>query len=182
MSPAPVHGERSQSPLIHELRFNFHNIVVSSLVGCSPWGRWGSDTTEWLHIHFSLSCIGEGNGNPLQCSCLENPRDGEAWWAAVYGVAQSRTRLKWLSSSSSRQTEHRAGRHKTQVLVPASPLTLFVTLVKLTSLGLKLFPIKYENRVKLFVRIKKNFFFLPGLMFCEHVMGGFKQGWVVISF
>ena len=48
-----------------------------SLVGCSPWGRWGSDTTEWLHFHFSLSCIGEGNGNPLQCSCLENPGDGE---------------------------------------------------------------------------------------------------------
>ena len=50
---------------------------------------------DWrLHFHFSLSCIGEGNGNPLQCSCLENPRDGGAWWAAVYGVAQSRTRLK----------------------------------------------------------------------------------------
>ena len=59
------------------------------------------DTTERLHFHFSLSCIGEGNGNPLQCSCLENPRDGGAWWAAVYGVAQSRTRLKRLSSSSS---------------------------------------------------------------------------------
>ena len=72
-----------------------------SLVGCSPWGRWGSDTTERLHFRFSLSCIGEGNGNPLECSCLENPRDGGAWWAAVYGVAQSRTRLKWLSSSSS---------------------------------------------------------------------------------
>ena len=57
--------------------------------------------TERLHFHFSLSCIGEGNGNPLQCSCLENPRDGGAWWAAVYGVAQSWTRLKWLSSSSS---------------------------------------------------------------------------------
>ena len=56
-----------------------------------------SDMTERLHFHFSLSCIGEGNGNPLQCSCLENPRDGEAWWAAVYGVAQSRTWLKWLS-------------------------------------------------------------------------------------
>ena len=60
-----------------------------------------SDTTERLHFHFSLSCIGEGNGNPLQCSCLETPRDGGAWWAAVYGVAQSRTRLKRLSSSSS---------------------------------------------------------------------------------
>ena len=72
-----------------------------SLVGCSPWGRWESDTTEWLHFHFLLSCIGEGNGNPFQCSCLENPRDGGAWWAAVYEVAQSRTRLKRLSSSSS---------------------------------------------------------------------------------
>ena len=69
-----------------------------SLVGGSPWGRTESDTTEWLHFHFSLSCIGEGNGNPIQCSFLENPRDGEAWWAAVYGVAQSWTRLKWLSS------------------------------------------------------------------------------------
>ena len=57
--------------------------------------------TERLHFHLSLSCIGEGNGNPLQCSCLENPRDGGAWWAAVYGVAQSQTRLKQLSSSSS---------------------------------------------------------------------------------
>ena len=65
-----------------------------SLVGCSPWGLKESDTTEQLHFHFPLSCIGEGNGNPLQCSCLENPRDGRAWWAAVYGVAQSRTRLK----------------------------------------------------------------------------------------
>ena len=72
-----------------------------SLVGCSPWGRSESDTTERLHFQFSLSCIEEGDGNPLQCSCLENPRDGGAWWAAVYGVTQSRTRLKRLSSSSS---------------------------------------------------------------------------------
>ena len=72
-----------------------------SLVGCSPWGRWGSATTEQLHFHFSLSRIGEGNGNPLQCSCLENPRDGGAWWAAVCGVTQSQTRLKWLNRSSS---------------------------------------------------------------------------------
>ena len=70
-------------------------------MGCSPWGREEPDTTECLQFHFSLSCIGEGNGNPLQCSCLENPRDGGAWWAAVYGVAQSWTRLKPLSSSSS---------------------------------------------------------------------------------
>ena len=75
-----------------------------SLVGCSPCSRWESDTNEWLHFHFSLSCIGKGNGNPLQCSCLENPRDGGAWWAAVYGVAQRRTRLKRLSSSSSSST------------------------------------------------------------------------------
>ena len=60
-------------------------------MGCSPWGRYESDTTEQLHFHFSLSCIGEGNGNPLQCSCLQNPRDGGAWWAAVYGVAKSDT-------------------------------------------------------------------------------------------
>ena len=72
-----------------------------SLVGCSPWGHSESDTTERLHFHFSLSGIGEGNGNPLQCSCLENPRDRGAWWAAVYGVAQSRIRLKRLSSISS---------------------------------------------------------------------------------
>ena len=66
------------------------------------------DTTERLHFHFSLSCTGEGNGNPLQCSCLENPRDGGAWWAAVCGVAQSRTRLKRLSSSSSMSAAYEA--------------------------------------------------------------------------
>ena len=80
-----------------------------SLVGCSPWGREESDRTEQPHFHFSLSCIGEGNGNPLQCSCLENPRDGGAWWAVVYGVGQSWTRLKRLSSSSSSR-ESNAGR------------------------------------------------------------------------
>ena len=76
-----------------------------SLVGCSLWGSKKSDMTEWLHFHFSLSCIGEGNGNPLQYSCLKNPRDGGAWWAAVYGVAQSWTRLKRLSSSSSSRSK-----------------------------------------------------------------------------
>ena len=70
-------------------------------MGCSPWGHEELDMTERLHFHFSLSCIGEGNGNPLQYSCLENPRDRGAWWAAAYGVAQSQTRLKGLSSSSS---------------------------------------------------------------------------------
>ena len=72
-----------------------------SLVGCGPWGRYESGTTERLHFHFSLSCVGESNGNPLQCSWLDNPRDGGAWWASVCGVVQSWTRLKWLSSSSS---------------------------------------------------------------------------------
>ena len=65
--------------------------------------------TERLHFHFSFSGIGEGNGNPLQCSCLENPRDGGAWWAPVYGVAQSRTRLKRLSSSSSSSSSNKIG-------------------------------------------------------------------------
>ena len=77
-----------------------------SLVGFSPWGREESDTTERLDFHFSPSHIGAGNGNPLQYSCLENPREGRAWWAAVYGVAQSRTQLKRLSSSSSSRTFH----------------------------------------------------------------------------
>ena len=72
-----------------------------SLVGSCPWGHEELDTTERLHFHFSVSRNGEGNGNPLQCSCLENPRDRGAWWAAVYGIAQSQTRLKRLSSSSS---------------------------------------------------------------------------------
>ena len=80
----------------------------SSLAGCRPWGRKDLDRTERLHFHFSLSCTGEGNGNPLYCSCLKNPRHGEAWWAAISGVAQSRTRLKRLSSrnSSSKGKRH----------------------------------------------------------------------------
>ena len=77
-----------------------------SLVGCSPWGHQELDTTERLHFHFSFSCIGEGNGNPLHCSCLENPRDGRAWWAAAYGVAQNRTRLKRLGSCVSKINTH----------------------------------------------------------------------------
>ena len=89
-----------------------------SLAGCSPRGRWGSDTTERLHFHFLLSGIGEGNGNPLQCSCLENPRDGGAWWAAVYGVTHSRTRLKRLSSISSGSTkQHTAAKENWAFLI-----------------------------------------------------------------
>ena len=84
-------GEGNGTPLQYSCLEKSHG--QRSLVGCSPWGHEESDTTERLHFNFSLSCTGEGNGNPLQCSCLENPRDGGAWWAAVYGVAQSRTRL-----------------------------------------------------------------------------------------
>ena len=85
-----------------------------SLVGCCPWGRGESDRTQQLPFYFSLSCIGEGNGNSLQCSCLENPKDCGAWWAAVNGVAQSWTRLKRLSSSSSsRATKHSTYTHET---------------------------------------------------------------------
>ena len=79
-----------------------------SPVGCSPCDREESDTTERLHFHFSLSYIGKGNVNPLQCSCVENPRDGGDWWAAIYRVAQSQTQLMQLSSSSS-QTERGEG-------------------------------------------------------------------------
>ena len=82
-------------------RRQWHPTHSNTLAWKIPWmeepGRlqsMGSDTTERLHFHFSLSCIGDGNGNPLQCSCLENPRDGGVWWAAVCGVAQSQTRLK----------------------------------------------------------------------------------------
>ena len=100
-----------------------------SLEVCSPWGRWGSDTTERLHFHFSLSCIREGNSNPLQCSCLENPKDGGARQAAVYGVAQSRTWLKRLSSSSSNlkviQLVCGESELKSRSLWPLSPTSLY---------------------------------------------------------
>ena len=105
-----IHNLRSadDTTLMAERRRQWHPTPVllpgkshgwRSLEGCRPWDRWGLDMTERLHFYFSLSCIGEGNGNPLQCSCLENPRDGGAWWAAIYGVAQNWTQLKWLSSS-----------------------------------------------------------------------------------
>ena len=87
-----------------------------SLVGCSPWGRYELDTAERLRFHFSLSCIGEENGNPLQCSCLENPRDEGAWCTAICGVAQSRTRLQQLSSSSA--CRRRRHWQPTPVLLP----------------------------------------------------------------
>ena len=95
-----------------------------SLEGCSPWGRWGSDTTERRHFHFSLSCIAEGNGNPLQRSCLENPGDGGAWWAAIYGITQRRIRLKWLSSSKRMKTEEV---NQTWAFNPGHRCFLFIT-------------------------------------------------------
>ena len=93
-----LHWRRQWHPTLLLLPGKFHG--RRTLVGCSPWGREESDTTEWLPFYFSLSRIGEGNGNPLQCSCLKNPRDGGIWWVSIYGVTQSRTGLKWLSSSS----------------------------------------------------------------------------------
>ena len=73
--------------------------------------------TEQLPFHFSLSCIGEGNGNPLQCSCLENPRDGGAWLAAIYGVAQSQTRLKWQHWAFKKSNELKYASYLGQCLI-----------------------------------------------------------------
>ena len=84
--------EKEMAPHSSTLAWKIHG--WRSLIGCSPWGRYESDVTERLHFDISLSHNGEGNGNAFQCSCLENPRDGGDWWAAVYGVTQSRTRLK----------------------------------------------------------------------------------------
>ena len=109
----PPGSQRNMYALTRPLEKQWHPTPVllpgeshgrRSLVGCSPWGRQELEMTEQLYFLFSLSCIGEGNGNALQCSCLENPRDGGAWWAVVSGLAQSWTRLKRLSSSSSNQT------------------------------------------------------------------------------
>ena len=107
-----------------------------SLVGCSPWGREELDATEQLPFHFSLSCIGEGNGNPLQCSCLENPRDGRAWWAAFYGIAQNRTRLKRLSS-------------KTLFNLPPATCVAFGKLFDLSWLRFLIYGVKITNAKKI---------------------------------
>ena len=114
---AAVHGVVKSQTGLSEFTFTFHFYELEkematpvflpgesqgqgNLVGGRLWGHTESDTTERLPFHISLSCTGEGNVNEPQCSCLENPRDGGAWWAAVYGVVQSRTRLKRLSSRS----------------------------------------------------------------------------------
>ena len=81
---------KDESPGVDKNQYSGESHGWRSLVGCSPWGLKESGMTERLHFHFSLSCIGEGNGNSLQCSCLDNPRDGGAWWAAVYGILLSR--------------------------------------------------------------------------------------------
>ena len=124
--------EKAMAPHSSTLAWKIHG--QRSLMGCSPWGRQESDMTGRLHFHFSLSCIGEGNGNPLQCCCLENPRDRGAWWAAIYGAAQSRPRLKRLSSSSNGwQRCFKLSRSQ----VAAEPSSLPVSLpIKMPSLGL----------------------------------------------
>ena len=102
---------------------------------CDSWGRKESDTTERLHFHFSLSCIGEGNGNPLQCSCLENSLDRGAWWPAVYGVAQSWTQLKRLSSSSSSIQNGQEMDSLRSSGAPASVLPCFPSLLPISKLS-----------------------------------------------
>ena len=102
----PLHPEAPSHHPPYPISPGYHRALPLGAL-CHTWNsHWLSIlymvcSTEWLHFYFSLSCIGEGNGNPLQCYCLENPRDWRAWWAAINGVTQSRTRLKWLSSSSS---------------------------------------------------------------------------------
>ena len=100
--PIRSSGEKAMAP--HSSTFAWEIPWMEKPGRLQSMGSLESNSTERLHFHFLLSCIGEGNSNPLQCSCLENPRDGGAWWAAVYGVAQSWTRLKRLSSSSSRSS------------------------------------------------------------------------------
>ena len=109
-------------------------------------------TTERLHFHFSLSCIGEGNGNPLQCSCLENLRDGGAWWAAIYGVTQSRTWLKWLSSSSSWFFPQGLGPR------------VFLTQL-LSDISLKIFSVAPTSLTSLFLFLPFHFMLFP--FFCS---------------
>ena len=108
LGPQPLYCSRVNCMGKIKFRLTFYCVgVVKIFAVCCHWdiNLWTNHSSRicdcTLHFHFSLSCIGEGNGNPLQCSCLENPRDEGAWWAAVYGITQSRTRLKRLSSSSS---------------------------------------------------------------------------------
>ena len=134
--PLSLLGSPNSLPLLVFLMEKATASHSSTLAWKIPWteepgrlqsmGLWESDTTEQLHFHFLLSCTGEGNGNPLQCSCLENPRDGGAWWAAFCGVAQSRTKLKWLSSSSS-SSSHSTVEQVVSSVQSLSLVQLFVT-------------------------------------------------------
>ena len=117
-----LQGRRQWHPTLVLLPGKFHG--WRSLVGWSPWGLEESDTTERLPFHVSLSWIGEGNGNPLQCSCLENPRDGGIWWASVYEVAHSWTRLKRLSSSSSSSITGRRKLFYSMIFSNSGPIKL----------------------------------------------------------
>ena len=98
-----------------------------SLVGCSPWGRKESDTIERLHFHFSLSCIGEGNGNPLQCSCLGNPRDGGAWWLPSMGSHRVGHDWSDLAAAAAAAAARRCSWSRNNVIVNKMVLYLFVT-------------------------------------------------------
>ena len=153
-----------------------------SLVGCSPWGREESDTTERLHFHFSLSCFGKGDSNPLQCSCLENPRDRGTWWAAVHGVAQSPTRLKRLSSSSSSSRPKTAGplavsdQWNKGSLVGARPSHFFTGV-----LAQRWFPVitpeyLFTSNVVLVTRMYLNFIlsFYKMTVFCQSLLNCFS--------
>ena len=143
-----------------------------SLVGWRPWGREGSDTTEWLHFHFSPSCTGEGNGNPLQCSCLENPRDGGAWWAAICGVAQSRTRLKRLSSSSRKKSPEILVKMAFLPLVLGKSLLLYLNMLFLAKIPQKWcvpFSVYYIKYHMVFVCL------IVGDANLEHSWGGMFQ-------
>ena len=126
-------------------------------------GSLGVGQTEWLHFHFSLSCTGEGNGNPLQCSCLENPRDGGAWWAAICGVTQSRTQLKRLSSSSSKVRKTR----EMSISIIIGSLTVLIFAERLSNIRTEKCPCTFgsmnfiESKWNLFLnkmwRDQKNF-------------------------
>ena len=121
-TPLNTHTEMAMTP--HSGTLAWQIPCTEEPGGLQSMGVWESDTTEQLHFHFSLSCIGEGNGNPLQCSCLENPRDRRAWWAAIYGVTESRTRLKQLSSNSSSQHSH-IYIHKKILILSGDPRSSF---------------------------------------------------------
>ena len=126
-------------------------------------GSLESDMTERLHFHFSLSCIGEGNGNPLQCSCLEDPRDGGAWWAAVYGVAQSRTRLKRLGGSSSSAVYFQTQYDHLCLLIEKFDLFIFIVMTNIFLFDFVIvsYVVSYILSQSLVILFTFSTFFLP---------------------